>query len=100
MTIRRGDVFRHELAGGGGWGDPLERDPDAVLADVRNELITARVRRARHYGVAIDRAAWTVDAGGDRARCAPSMRAARGPGPLPTGRASSRAVRRRRSSSS
>ena len=27
MTIRRGDVFRHEIAGAGGWGDPLERDP-------------------------------------------------------------------------
>ena len=26
ITIRRGDVFRHELAGAGGWGDPLERD--------------------------------------------------------------------------
>ena len=27
MTIENGDVLRHELAGGGGWGDPLERDP-------------------------------------------------------------------------
>ena len=27
MTIRKGDVFRHVLAGGGGWGDPLERNP-------------------------------------------------------------------------
>ena len=26
-TIQHGDVFRHELAGAGGWGDPLERDP-------------------------------------------------------------------------
>ena len=39
MTIRRGEVFRHEMAGAGGWGDPLERDPEAVLEDVRNELI-------------------------------------------------------------
>jgi hypothetical protein len=30
MTIKKGDVFRHVLAGGGGWGDPLERDPQAV----------------------------------------------------------------------
>ena len=34
MIIRRGEVFRHELAGAGGWGDPLERDPEAVLKDV------------------------------------------------------------------
>ena len=31
MTMRRGDLFRHEVAGGGGWGDPLERDPALVL---------------------------------------------------------------------
>ena len=31
-TIKRGEVFRHELAGAGGWGDPLERDPEAVTA--------------------------------------------------------------------
>ena len=40
MTIKRGDVFRHVLAGAGGWGDPLERDPAAVLRDVRNELLS------------------------------------------------------------
>ena len=40
MTIQRGDVFRHVLAGAGGWGDPLERDPAAVLRDVRNELLS------------------------------------------------------------
>ena len=33
MTIRKGEVFRHVLAGAGGWGDPLERDPAAVLRD-------------------------------------------------------------------
>ena len=38
----QGDVFRHVLAGAGGWGDPLERDPGAVLRDVRNELLPRR----------------------------------------------------------
>ncbi|HVC35290.1 MAG TPA: hydantoinase B/oxoprolinase family protein, partial [Chloroflexota bacterium] len=28
VALRKGDVFRHVLAGGGGYGDPLERDPD------------------------------------------------------------------------
>ena len=53
MTITRGDVFRHEVAGAGGWGDPLERDPAAVLKDVRNELISLAVA-ADDYGVVID----------------------------------------------
>ncbi|MBV8169644.1 MAG: hydantoinase B/oxoprolinase family protein, partial [Alphaproteobacteria bacterium] len=60
MTIKRGDVFRHELPGGGGWGDPLERDPAAVLSDVRNEYV-GLARAQRDYGVAIDTGTWRVD---------------------------------------
>jgi N-methylhydantoinase B len=61
MTIRKGDVFRHVLAGGGGWGDPLERDPHAVLRDVRNEFLSAD-RAKSDYGVVVDTATWRVDA--------------------------------------
>ena len=60
MTIKRGDVFRHVLAGAGGWGDPLERDPDTVLRDVRNELLSPD-KAAADYGVVIDTKAWRVD---------------------------------------
>jgi N-methylhydantoinase B len=60
MTIKRGDVFRHVLAGAGGWGDPLEREPDAVLKDVRNELLSAE-KAAADYGVVIDTRSWTVN---------------------------------------
>jgi N-methylhydantoinase B len=60
MNIQRGDVFRHELAGGGGWGDPLERDPIHVLKDVRNELVGLASARD-DYGVVIDPKNWTVD---------------------------------------
>jgi N-methylhydantoinase B len=59
MTIRKGDVFRHVLAGAGGWGDPLERDPAAVLMDVRNELLSLD-RAVADYGVVIDKATWSV----------------------------------------
>jgi N-methylhydantoinase B len=52
MTIRRGDVFRHVLAGAGGWGDPLERETAAVLRDVRNELLS-RAKAESDYGVVI-----------------------------------------------
>jgi len=61
MQIQRGDVFCHIHPGGGGWGDPLERDPAAVLKDVRNELLSA-TKAADDYGVIVDTARWTVDA--------------------------------------
>lgn len=60
MNIHRGDVLRHELAGPGGWGDPLERDPAAVLRDVRNEIIS-RARAQACYGVVLAATGWAVD---------------------------------------
>ncbi len=75
MAIRRGDVFTHEVAGAGGWGDPLERDPAKVQHDVRNEFVTIEGAR-RDYGVVIDAVSGDVDAAATttlRAR----MRAAR-----------------------
>jgi N-methylhydantoinase B len=41
LEVRRGDLFRHVLAGAGGWGDPTERDPGAVEADVREGKVKA-----------------------------------------------------------
>ena len=61
MQMKRGDVFCHVHPGGGGWGDPLERDPAAVLKDVRNEFLSAAKAEA-DYGVVVDTSAWTVDA--------------------------------------
>jgi len=52
MTMRKGDLFRHEVAGAGGWGDPLDRDPALVLQDVRNEFVSAAAAR-EDYGVVI-----------------------------------------------
>ena len=66
-TMFRGDVIRHEWAGGGGWGDPLERDPERVLRDVRNEYVSREAARD-DYGVVIDTAAWTVDEAATAAR--------------------------------
>jgi N-methylhydantoinase B len=59
-TIRRGEVFRHEMPGGGGWGSPLEREPWRVLKDVRNEFVSLASAR-EDYGVVIDAETWTVD---------------------------------------
>ncbi len=39
-------------AGGGGWSDPLDRDPAAVAADVRAGYVS--LERAAEYGVVLD----------------------------------------------
>ncbi len=59
-TVHRGDLLRHVLACGGGWGDPLDRDPARVLADIRNEKITPAYAH-REYGVVLDPATGEVD---------------------------------------
>jgi N-methylhydantoinase B len=62
LHVTRGDELLHELAGAGGWGDPFARDPQAVLADVRNEKVTVAHARSA-YGIVLDASATTVDAG-------------------------------------
>jgi N-methylhydantoinase B len=52
VTVGPGDVFTRPSAGGGGFGDPLARDPAAVCEDVADGYVT--VERARKdYGVVI-----------------------------------------------
>jgi N-methylhydantoinase B len=48
--LRYGDVFIHETAGAGGWGDPLQREPERVLRDVRNGFVSPRAA-SDQYGV-------------------------------------------------
>ncbi len=50
MTLRKGQVFRHELPGAGGWGNALDRDLDLVARDLRDGLVTIE-GAARDYGV-------------------------------------------------
>ncbi len=47
-------------AGGGGVGNPFERDPQAVLADVRSGLLTVETAR-EEYGVVIDLETISID---------------------------------------
>jgi len=81
MPIRRGDVFCHELPGGGGWGDPLAREPERVLADVRNGFVSVAAARD-DYGVAIDAGTLALDAGATE-RLRAGRRAARTGSALP-----------------
>ena len=48
----RGECYRAELAGGGGWGDPLDRVPEKVVQDVMDEKIS-RESALRDYGVVL-----------------------------------------------
>ena len=60
--VRAGETLRHVQPGTGGYGNPLERDPDRVLDDVLDEKLS--VRRARElYGVVVDEAGRCIDAG-------------------------------------
>jgi N-methylhydantoinase B len=52
VSVGEGDHFTRPSAGGGGLGDPLERDPKAVLEDVIDEYVSV-VRARRDYGVVI-----------------------------------------------
>jgi N-methylhydantoinase B/oxoprolinase/acetone carboxylase alpha subunit len=39
-TIQPGDVYVHRTAGGGGWGDPALRDPQAIESDLADGKVT------------------------------------------------------------
>jgi N-methylhydantoinase B len=56
IVLQPGDGIRIVCGGGGGWGDPLVRDPQAVLTDVTNELYSASVVRDL-YGVVVEEGA-------------------------------------------
>lgn len=52
VLLEPGECLVYEYGGGGGWGDPLERDPAAVLEDVWDELVSIE-GAARDYGVVV-----------------------------------------------
>ena len=60
QALAQGQQMRHDTAGGGGFGDPLQRPPPAVLDDVRNGKVSLANARAL-YGVAILQDPWRVD---------------------------------------
>lgn len=51
IKVEAGDLLLADTWGGGGCGDPLERDPAKVLFDVEAGLVT--VEGARRYGVVV-----------------------------------------------
>ena len=59
-TFQRGELYEAILAGGGGWGDPLEREPQLVCEDVVDGKVTANAA-ASEYGVVLDAQCKKVD---------------------------------------
>jgi N-methylhydantoinase B len=60
LNIRRGDLLHHRQPGGGGFGDPLRRDPARVLEDVLDEKLSPEYVR-REYGVVLQPGGRAVD---------------------------------------
>ena len=58
--LQEGDVLVNNTGGGGGYGNPLTRDPVAVARDVRNGFVTVEAAE-RDYGVAVNVLDWSVD---------------------------------------
>ena len=51
VAVKAGDLLFFNTWGGGGWGDPLQRDPELVRLDVERGLVS--VAGAKRYGVAL-----------------------------------------------
>ena len=52
VPLKEEDGFLIEVGGGGGFWDPLERNPEKVLADVRSGYVSLEAAR-NDYGVVI-----------------------------------------------
>jgi N-methylhydantoinase B len=67
LDVEAGDQLHFITWGGGGWGDPLERDPELVAKEVQQGLVS--VEGARRYGVVLS------NAGGVDANATDALRA-------------------------
>ena len=65
FQLHRGDVLAYSFQGGGGYGDPIRRDPARVARDIHNGFVTPQWAAAL-YGVVMRDGA--VDAEATRAR--------------------------------
>ncbi len=59
-TVVEGDVISLQLPGAGGYGDPRDRDLDAIDRDLRDQKVTPDAAE-RDYDVVVDRKTMSVD---------------------------------------
>jgi len=67
IDVQQGDIIVHVQPGGGGFGDPLDRDPRAVLEDLLDDRITL-IYAERVYGVVVRQGGLAVEATADLRR--------------------------------
>ena len=67
FPLHRGDVLAYSFQGGGGYGDPIRRDPARVARDINNGLVTPQCAAAI-YGVVMRDGAVDAEATRDRRR--------------------------------
>ena len=82
--VRAGEVVRIRTTGGGGWGDPLRRDPELVVRDVRWHKVSV-AGALEDYGVVVTGSVDDDDLGWDEAATAQrrtAMAAGRGQEPF------------------
>lgn len=60
VPVKANDLIRLITPGGGGWGDPLERDLEAIRMDVVRQLVS-HGSVEREYGVVMDAETFEVD---------------------------------------
>ena len=60
LRLRKGDAFMLRSGGGGGFGNPLERDAEKVAFDVREGYVSRSIAESL-YGVAVDQDTGEVD---------------------------------------
>lgn len=60
LTVKSGERVANFNPGGGGYGDPLQRSPEAVLNDYRNGLVSLAAAKAE-YGVVLNPKSVSVD---------------------------------------
>src|SRR5690606_22483910 len=65
VPVKANDLIRLVTPGGGGWGDPLERDIEAVRMDVVRRLVS-HASAERDYGVVMDAESHVVDTSATR----------------------------------
>jgi N-methylhydantoinase B len=65
--LQAGDVLVNNTGGGGGYGSPLEREPNRVAIDVRNGFVSVEAA-LRDYGVVVDPVSFVVDEAATQAR--------------------------------
>ena len=60
LQLKKNDVYTSYPSGGGGWGDPLERDPDMVRTDVKNGIVSLK-SACENYGVVLEDPDYTIN---------------------------------------